>query len=104
MARQLIESSPRLETARSSNQLEDSSYKTIRVFARKPHENDNRLINRTKRARGSGEDFASFYSPTHHQYDQVQKGRIDINTIFARSPLNNKGDDSIIKLNSDKNQ
>jgi hypothetical protein len=74
------------------------------VFTRKPHENDNRLINRTKRTRGSGEDFSSFYSPTHHQYDQVQKGRIDMKTILARTPLNNKGEDSTVKLGFDRTQ
>jgi|JI6StandDraft_1071083.scaffolds.fasta_scaffold05507_4 hypothetical protein len=92
----------RLETARSNNTISSASYKTIRVFTRKPNENDGRTANRTKRVRGSGDDFASFYSPTRPQYEQVQKGRIDINTVFNRPNLSPRAENAEA-LRSEKN-
>lgn len=79
---------PDPDSHRSSTQLNDSGFRTVRIFMRKPIDPEpqrSRSRGRKSRATNSGNEFAGFYSPTHSQ--NIQKSRVDLNKVFSRTPL-----------------
>lgn len=59
------------------------------MFARRPNdiESSAKTSRKEKKSKGNADEFSAFYSPTHHEYDSLKKGKLDISTIFKKIPI-----------------